>query len=60
MNEFSYDPIVDSAYLQFSSEQIDLTIERQCNIDLDKDGYIVGIEILDAASPLTIIRGVQK
>ena len=49
-----YDPVVDAAYIRFSHEDITETEEVSQGIilDYDKDGRIVGLEVLDARAHL--------
>ncbi|MDO8749697.1 MAG: DUF2283 domain-containing protein [Dehalococcoidia bacterium] len=46
-----YDREADALYIQFRPEQPDdnLDIEEGVTIDVDKQGHIIGIEILDAS-----------
>lgn len=52
--KIKYDSEVDALYIEFrdilAAKNID--IEEGVTIDLDKDGHIVGIEILDAQERL--------
>jgi uncharacterized protein YuzE len=50
MIEFSYDREVNAAYVKLSRNKIKETtqVHPQINLDLDKKGRIVGIEILFA------------
>lgn len=45
-----YDPQVDAAYIRFSANEVFETSELSSGIilDYDKDGKIVGMEVLDA------------
>lgn len=47
----SYDPAVDALYISLRSAPIEETEEvtRDCNVDLDAEGRLVGIEILSAS-----------
>ena len=51
----TYDPEADALYIALrevaATDGID--IEEGVSVDLDKDGHIVGIEILDASKRLT-------
>lgn len=59
--KFSYHPDVDTAYISFGEYvRSNLTLERKCLIDVDDQGYIVGIEFLDFADPTEIIAGVRE
>lgn len=52
--EVEYDPQVDAAYIRFSRNPIVRTAEitYQLLLDYDKDGRIVGMEVLDASTQL--------
>ena len=49
--KLEFDPIADAAYLEFSSAEIEESKEIQPGIiaDYDKDGHMVGIEILSVS-----------
>lgn len=49
-----YDPVVDAAYIRFSQEDIFETeeVSQGIMLDYDKDGRIVGLEVLDARTHL--------
>ena len=49
-----YDPVVDAAYIRFSREDIIETeeVSQGIMLDYDKDGRIVGLEVLDARAHL--------
>ncbi len=53
--KMSYDPDTDAMFLQFSEDEIIESEERPPRIifDLDADGRLVGIEILDATQKLS-------
>ena len=48
----TYDKIADALYVYFSKERIEKTlkINDRINVDTDKSGNIVGVEVLDASS----------
>lgn len=48
--KFEYDPDVNAAYIRFSSEPVIESDEVSTGIvlDYDRDGHIVGMEVLDA------------
>jgi uncharacterized protein YuzE len=48
--KIEYDREVDALYVRLQEKYVERTIEIQegINIDLDKDGKLIGIEILDA------------
>lgn len=54
--KIEYDREADALYIQFRdvdpSDNVD--IEEGVTVDLDKDGHIVGIEILDASKRLSV------
>ena len=61
MNKFMYSPEGDIAYISFEDNpRFAYTMERTCLIDVDEQGYIVGIEILGFADPDNIIAGVRS
>jgi uncharacterized protein YuzE len=49
-----YDPVVDAAYIRFSDADIMETeeVSQGIMLDYDKDGRIVGLEVLDARAHL--------
>ncbi len=51
----TYDPEADALYIaQREAAATDgIDIEEGVSVDLDKDGHIIGIEILDASERLT-------
>lgn len=52
--KINYDPEVDALYVEFRgiSAVKNIDIEEGVSVDLDKDGHLVGIEILDARERL--------
>lgn len=52
--KIDYDPEVDALYIELKKGKAakNLDIEEGVTIDLDEDGHIVGIEILDAKERL--------
>ncbi len=52
--KIEYDAEVDALYVEFRDVHADrnIDIEEGVSIDLDADGHIVGIEILDASQRL--------
>jgi uncharacterized protein YuzE len=50
----TYDPEADALYIELRHEKADdnLDIEEGVSADLDKDGHIIGFEILDASKRL--------
>lgn len=49
-----YDQEADALYIELRHEQAgdNIDIEEGVSIDLDKDGHIIGLEILDASKRL--------
>ena len=52
----SYDKEVDALYIELSTQKPDgvIEIEEGINIDLTSDGYIVGIELIDATKKIPL------
>lgn len=50
-----YDPTVNAAYIRFATATVveSEEVAPQVVFDFDKDGHIVGIELLDARKMLT-------
>lgn len=50
MIKITYDEEVNAAYVTLTNKKIELTtqVHPNINLDLDEDGNIVGIEILNA------------
>jgi len=48
--KIEYDKEVDAVYIYLQCKQVDQTLEIQegINLDLDVDGKLIGLEILDA------------
>lgn len=48
--KIEYDKEVDALYVRLQEKYVDRTVEIEdgLNIDLDEDGKLIGIEILDA------------
>ena len=53
--KITYDPEADALYIALRDvPAVDgIDIEEGVSVDLDKDGHIIGIEILDASDRLT-------
>ena len=53
--KITYDPEVDALYIEFrhvpASDSTD--VEEGVTVDLDSDGHIIGVEILDASKRMT-------
>jgi len=52
--KIQYDPEVDALYIELRDVYADrnVDIEEGVSVDLDADGHIVGLEILDASERL--------
>ena len=49
--KINYDPTADAMYVNIKEEEVKKTIEMEHFIvDLDKDGYVVGIELLNVST----------
>jgi uncharacterized protein YuzE len=50
--QITYDPEANALYLQFSENEIAETVElsEAVYVDVDADGLLVGIEVLDATA----------
>ena len=53
--KITYDPEADALYIEVHSGEIDdsLDIEDGVTADLDKEGHLLGLEILDASKRMT-------
>jgi uncharacterized protein YuzE len=53
--KITYDPEADVLYVAFRDAQAKdgIDIEEGVSVDLDKDGHVIGIELLDASQRLT-------
>ncbi|MBI4610396.1 MAG: DUF2283 domain-containing protein [Candidatus Rokubacteria bacterium] len=53
--KIEYDPEADALYIQIREAHPDdnIDIEEGVTVDVDKDGHIVGVEILDASKRLS-------
>ncbi len=53
--KITYDPEADAIYVLFHDAEPDdsLDVEEGVTVDLDKQGHIIGLEILDASERLT-------
>lgn len=51
--KIEYDKTVDALYVYLSTGQIErtITIDHRVMFDVDKQGKLIGIEILDATKP---------
>lgn len=65
MNEvvktFTFDPIAKAIYIKFSDDKIAETMEysEDVNLDLDKDGDLVGVEILRVKRGSTFVLHIK-
>lgn len=52
--KINYDPEVDALYIEFRAVRAvkNIDIEEGISVDIDKDGHMVGLEILDATDKL--------
>ncbi len=52
-----FDPVADAAYFEISSADVETTkeIEPGIIVDYDKDGHVVGVEVLSVSK-----RGIPK
>ena len=53
--KIEYDPEADALYIQIREAHPDdnIDIEEGVTVDVDEDGHIVGVEILDASKRLS-------
>ncbi len=53
--KIEYDPEADALYIQIREAHPDdnIDIEEGVTVDVDKEGHIVGVEILDASKRLS-------
>lgn len=53
--KITYDPEVDALYIALrDAPAVDgIDVEEGVSVDLDKDGHIIGVEVLDASKRLT-------
>ena len=60
--KINYDKIADAMYIYFNKAKVFKTIKMtdRLLIDLDKEGKILGIEILDASSQIKSKRGLES
>ena len=54
--KIEYDRQADALYIQFQRVKVEdnLDVEEGVTVDLDKDGHIVGLEILEARKRLGV------
>lgn len=62
LQKIEYDPAVDALYVYAHKAKIHKTIPLSDRLffDVDKQGRLVGIELLDASLPLTHAQSVKK
>ena len=60
--EVKYDIMADAVYVNVSKAKVARTIKNNERflIDVDKDGKVVGIEILDASSQQDLVENLEK
>ncbi len=53
--KITYDPEADALYIELREAQAadSMDIEEGVTVDLDSDGHIIGLEVLDASERLT-------
>lgn len=49
--KLEFDPVADAAYFEISDNEVEQTkeIESGITVDYDKDGHVVGIEVLSVS-----------
>jgi uncharacterized protein YuzE len=54
--KIEYDSEADALYIQLRAAYVDnnIDIEESVTVDVDKDGHIIGVEILDASKKLSL------
>ncbi|HCX89176.1 MAG: DUF2283 domain-containing protein [Nitrospirae bacterium CG_4_10_14_3_um_filter_53_41] len=54
--KIEYDPEADALYIQLREAYVDdnIDIEKGVTVDVDKEGHIIGVEILDASKKLSL------
>lgn len=59
---FEYDVVANAVYLRINTSDVakTLVIQDHLNVDVDKDGGIVGLEILDASSNQNLVENLKK
>ena len=57
-----YDSVADAMYMKVSSGKVAKTLKMQDRliVDVDENGGVVGIEILDASSQKGFIKSLEK
>ena len=57
--KINYDKIADAMYIYFNKAKVFKTVKMtdRLLVDLDKEGKILGIEILDASSQIKLKKG---
>lgn len=60
--KINYDKIADAVYIKIRNAKVKTTkeINDQVIADLDSQGNIVGIEILDASSQQSLVKSLEK
>ena len=59
--KLEFDPVADAAYFEISSADVEATkeIEPGIIVDYDKDGHVIGIEVL-SVSKRSISKSIRK
>ena len=60
--KINYDKIADAVYIKIKDAKVKKTkeINDQVIADLDSQGNIIGIEILDASSQQSLVKSLEK
>lgn len=60
--KFNYDKIADAVYLKVKDGKIASTkeVSDKLLVDVDKDGNILGIELLDASNQKDMVMNLEK
>jgi|CXWL01.1.fsa_nt_gi uncharacterized protein YuzE len=60
--DIKYDIMADAVYVNVGSGKVAKTIKTEDRflVDVDKDGNVVGIEILDASSQQELVANLEK
>lgn len=60
--DIKYDSIADAVYLAIGKGEVSKTLEikDRLQVDVDKEGNILGIEILDASSQQDLVKNLKE
>ena len=60
--DIKYDRVADAVYLTVHRAKVAKTLEMDdvLNVDVDSDGKIIGIEILDVSNQQSLVDNLQK